>query len=81
MEAARGIDDFQLQIQGEQIQDFCVIKLSNTTNGRYVPGHSEKTGHEGIGLENVRNAVQKYHGELQTGQKGQTFFCHVVISG
>ena len=79
LEAARGTDDFQLQIQGEQIQDFCVIKLSNTTNGKYVPGHSEKAGHEGIGLENVRNAVQKYHGELQTGQKGQTFFVTLLF--
>ena len=38
-----------------------------------MPGLSEKAGHEGIGLENVQNAVEKYHGTLQTGQKGQIF--------
>lgn len=79
LEAAKETDDFQLQIQGEQIQDFCVIKLSNTTGGTYVPGQSQKAGHEGIGLENVRNAVGKYHGELQTGQKGQTFFVTLLF--
>ncbi|MFG6368482.1 MAG: GHKL domain-containing protein [Lachnospiraceae bacterium] len=79
LEAARETEHFQLQIQGEQIQDFCVIKLSNTTNGKYVPGQSHKTGHEGIGLENVRNAVEKYHGALQTGQKGQTFFVTLLF--
>ena len=73
LEAAGGTKDFKLQIEGEQIQDFCVIKLSNTTGGTYVPGLSEKAGHEGIGLENVQNAVEKYHGTLQTGQKGQIF--------
>lgn len=66
-------DDFRLEIQGEQIQDFCVIKLSNTMSGTYIPGKSSKAGHEGIGLENVRNAVGKYHGEMQTDQKEQMF--------
>lgn len=79
LEAVGGTDDFQLQIQGEQIQDFCVIKLSNTTGGIYVPGQSGKTGHEGIGLENVQNAVGKYYGTLQTGQKGQTFFVTLMF--
>lgn len=65
--------DFWLEIQGEQIQDFCVIKLSNTMRGTYIPGKSSKTGHEGIGLENVCNAVAKYHGEMQTDQNGQIF--------
>ena len=73
LEAAGGTKDFKLQIEGEQIQDFCVIKLSNTTGGTYVPGLSEKAGHEGIGLENVQNPVEKYHGTMQTGQKGQIF--------
>lgn len=79
LEAAQETAHFRLQIQGEQIQDFCVIKLSNTTNGSYVPGRSQKAGHEGIGLENVRNAVEKYHGELQMGQEGETFFVTLLF--
>lgn len=79
LEAAEGINDFHLQIQGEQIQDFCVIKLSNTTGGTFMPGQSEKSGHEGIGLENVQNAVEKYHGTLQTGQKERTFFVTLIF--
>ncbi len=73
LEERRESENFRLQLQGEQIQDFCVIKMSNTTKGTYTPGKSSKTGHEGIGLENVRNAVGKYHGEMQTDQKGDVF--------
>lgn len=73
LEEREGNEHFRLQLQGEQIQDFCVIKMSNTTRGTYIPGTSSKTGHEGIGLENVRNAVEKYHGEVQTVQKGELF--------
>ncbi len=79
LEAAEGSENFELELWGEQIQDFCVIKLSNTTGGTYVPGLSEKAGHEGIGLENVQNAVEKYHGTLQTGQNGQTFFVTLMF--
>lgn len=73
LDAGNGNEQFSLKLQGEQIQDFCVIKMSNTTKGTYTPGKSSKTGHDGIGLENVRNAVEKYHGELQTDQKGEIF--------
>lgn len=73
LEAGRENDAFWLQVIGEKIQDFCVIKLSNATEGMYTPGQSSKEGHEGIGLENVRNAVEKYHGEMQALQKGQIF--------
>lgn len=73
LEEAKGNGAFRLELQGEQIQDFCVIKMSNTTKGTYTPGKSSKAGHEGIGLENVKNAVGKYHGEMQTSQKGDVF--------
>lgn len=73
LEEAKENAHFSLELQGEQIQDFCVIKMSNTTRGTYMPGKSSKTGHEGIGLENVQSAVGKYHGEMQTGQKGEIF--------
>ena len=79
LEAKKGNDDFWLQIQGDQIQDFCVIKLSNTTKETYVPGQSTKSGHEGIGLENVHNAVEKYNGEMQIDQKGQIFSITLIF--
>ena len=79
LEAKKGNDDFWLQIQGDQIQDFCVIKLSNTTKEAYIPGQSTKSGHEGIGLENVHNAVEKYNGEMQIDQKGQIFSITLIF--
>lgn len=73
LDAGKENEHFRLELRGEQIQDFSIIKMSNTTNGTYIPGKSSKTGHDGIGLENVRNAVAKYHGEMQTDQKGEIF--------
>ena len=73
LDAGKDNEQFWLHLQGEQIQNFCVIKMSNTTKGTYTPGKSSKTGHDGIGLENVRNAVEKYHGEMQTDQRGEVF--------
>lgn len=64
-EAAENQIEFWLKIRGEQIQDFTVIKISNSYAGNYQPGKSEKEGHEGIGLQNVKSAVEKYHGELK----------------
>lgn len=81
LEARRDNEGFWLEIHGEKIQDFCVVKMSNTTKETYVAGHSSKEGHEGIGLENVCNAVGKYHGEMQTNQKEQVFSVTLIFPG
>jgi len=65
VEASAHSPEFWIKIRGEKIQDFTVVKISNFYAGNYQPGLSEKKGHDGIGLQNVKGAVEKYHGEVK----------------
>lgn len=73
IEAQQEKESQSVKINGEQIHDFLVIKISNPWNGTYVEGKSTKKGHEGLGLQNVRGALEKYNGELQISQKEDIF--------
>ncbi|HJB15967.1 MAG TPA: GHKL domain-containing protein [Candidatus Blautia excrementipullorum] len=81
IEAGENRKNFWLKIRGEQIQDFTVVKIWNPSAGDYVPGRSGKKGHEGLGLENVRNAVQKYHGALNIENRDGIFSAALVFPG
>lgn len=80
-EAAEAYPGFWIKIRGEQIQDFTVVKIRNSFRGNYQPGKSEKKGHEGIGLQNVKGAVEKYHGELKIACEDQEFAVTMVFPG
>lgn len=81
LEAGEGEKDFKLCIQGEEIQDFTVVKISNTFHGVCEKGHSTKPGHEGLGLMNVRQAVEKYHGEMHIAWEEGIFSVTMVFPG
>ncbi|MDO5336229.1 MAG: GHKL domain-containing protein [Eubacteriales bacterium] len=81
LEAGENRKEFWLEIYGEQIQDFTLIRISNPCSGQYEPGSSEKQGHEGIGLENVRQAVEKYHGELNIRHQENIFSVILMFPG
>ena len=81
VEARDGNPDFWAKIRGEQIQDFTVIKIWNPALRTYEPGQSGKTGHEGIGLSNVRQAMRRYHGELKIECKDNIFSVTLVFPG
>lgn len=81
VEAREGNPSFWVKIRGEQIQDFTVIKMWNPALRTYEPGQSGKTGHEGIGLSNVRQAMGRYHGELKIECKDNIFSVTLVFPG
>lgn len=81
VEARDGNPGFWVKIRGEQIQDFTVIKIWNPALKTYEPGQSGKTGHEGIGLSNVRQAMGRYHGELKIECKDNIFSVTLVFPG
>ncbi len=81
LEIPQSMRKFWLIIRGEQIQDFTVIKISNYYAGSYQPGKSGKKGHEGIGLQNVKSAVEKYHGELKIECGESEFSVTMVFPG
>lgn len=80
-EAAENQPEFWLKIRGEQIQDFTVIKICNSYTGNYQPGKSGKEGHEGIGLQNVKSAVEKYQGELKIEGREHEFSVTMFFPG
>lgn len=81
LEAGEGKEGFWLKIRGDKIQDFTVVKIWNPSDGEYQPGISGKKGHEGLGLENVKQAVEKYQGNLSVEQKDGIFCVTAVFPG
>lgn len=81
IEAGENKKNFWIKIRGEQIQDFTVVKIWNPYSEVYAPGRSGKQGHEGIGLENVRHTVEKYHGALNIETKDGIFSVTAVFPG
>ena len=81
LEAGEGKEGFWLKIRGDKIQDFTVVKIWNLSDGEYQPGISGKKGHEGLGLENVKQAVEKYQGNLSVEQKDGIFCVTAVFPG
>lgn len=73
VEEGKGKKDFRIQIRGEQIQDFIIIKITNPFVKNAMSGKSSKPGHEGLGLQNVRRAVEKYHGDMEIRQEEGNF--------
>lgn len=76
IEAGEGQESFWLKIRGEQIQDFTLVKIWNSCRAG-----EKKKGHEGLGLDNVRQALEKYHGELTAEQADGVFSVTVVFPG
>ena len=64
-EEGRGNAEFWLRIRAEQIQDFILVKIENPYAECPANGRSSKPGHEGLGLQNVRQALEKYQGEME----------------
>lgn len=79
VEAGTGHKDFWLKIRGEVIQDFTIVKISNPLFVPYREGKSAKKGHEGIGLQNVRQAVEKYGGQMEIQTDGKVFSVTVLF--
>lgn len=71
-EEGKGKEDFWIQIRGEQIQNFIIIKITNPFVGP-MDKRLSKPGHEGLGLQNVRQAIEKYHGDMEIRREEGVF--------
>lgn len=68
-----------------QINNFVVINMSNSAekgplkyNNRYV---SQKAGHMGIGLTNIKKIVERYGGNININYKENVFTVQITFSG
>lgn len=63
-----------VHLKMDQIHDFTVISISNSSREE-----KPRKGHMGLGLENVRNTLAKYHGTMQTERGPEQFRVNITI--
>lgn len=68
IEAAGKCTDPYINLKMDRINDFVVVRLSNSSQEG-----DDKPGHKGFGMGNVQRTLQVYHGTIQTQQQGQEF--------
>lgn len=69
-----------LELKIDNIQDFRVIKIRNGIR-RSSDASSSKSNHMGLGLTNVRLALDKYHGSLESSSSEKEYCIHIMIPG
>lgn len=83
VEACRdcGKDAF-LEIKIDRIQDFRVVQLCNSrkVSSGEVPAPKKKR-HMGLGLPNVRQTLEKYHGTLEVSMTEKEYRVNLMIPG
>lgn len=68
-----------LYLQMEQVHDFLVIKIQNSCVGKHDTTQSSKAGHAGLGLQNVRQTLEKYGGTMQVVSEETMFMIHLYL--
>lgn len=63
-----------IEMRAERFHDFHIIKLTNT-KGKFC----KKEGHMGIGLENVKNALERYEGTMEIKEEKEIFRIVITI--
>lgn len=76
VEAAAGTEGANISVKVDGFNDFLVISIRNSSRDKVK---KEKEGHMGLGLVNVRQTLEKYHGTLQTGSEGQEYQVNITI--
>lgn len=67
-----------LSVRMEEIRDFRVVRISNA----WEPGRKkEGNAHMGLGLENVRNTLERYHGSIKVEKGEKEFRVHLMLPG
>lgn len=74
--------DKYIKIRAGTFHDFAVIKIQNAMSAEYESRKKrmkDKTGHMGIGLENVRRTLKKYGGGIQTEATEREYKVSITI--
>lgn len=81
VEAASKLKDGMIEIKSSDFNDMMFIYIKNSTDDISMPPdhRSGKRGHEGIGLDNVRRTLKKYHGTLDTEIKNGIFTASLMF--
>lgn len=67
-----------LSIKLDEVRDFRVAELTNSRNPQRKKAGS---GHMGLGLENVRNTLNKYHGSMKVEETESEYRVRFMLPG
>ena len=79
IDACSEIEHPYLTFRIDQIQDFIVMVLTNSSKPDVDIKKSSKAGHAGLGLKNVTQTLESYGGNIQVASKGNAFIVHLYI--
>lgn len=75
VEAARESEQREVFVRADSVHEFNVIRIENT-----IPVcKKKKEGHMGVGLDNVRRALEKYDGSFQRERTDGKYVCIVTM--
>lgn len=80
--ASRQVKNSDITIKMDTFNEFIVVSIQNSAVQPHETECSQKRnreGHMGLGLVNVRQTLEKYHGTLQTEQNGGEFQVNITI--
>ena len=80
--ASRQVKNSDITIKMDTFNEFIVVSIQNSAVQPHKIEYSQKRnreGHMGLGLVNVRQTLEKYHGTLQTEQNGGEFQVNITI--
>lgn len=76
-------DNSYIKIDVDKFNDFIVVNIINSTIGKPVKKgkrfKTTKKNHEGLGIENIKKALQKYEGTIMLDCKDNEFRVNIVI--
>jgi sensor histidine kinase YesM len=81
--AKAAVEEKNTLLKVDRFNDFIVINITNSINKPPVKGDyglkSTKKNHKGLGLQNVRMAVEKYEGSMRIDYDEKNFKVNIVI--
>lgn len=80
IEAAGNTEEPWLELKIDAVNDFRVIRLRNSRSDSPAC-QSEKQGHMGLGLVNVKHALDRYHGSMETCATEKEFSISIMMPG
>lgn len=80
MDACEEVEGDQfIEFKVDQVHEFIVIVMKNTSKAYADIHHSSKEGHSGLGLKNVTQVLETYGGNIQVEPGEHEFITHLYL--
>ena len=79
IEACKDIKNSTIEFRCNDFNHIQLISIKNPTNENLQPKHNPIGRHQGLGLDNVRRTLKKYHGTLDTEVSDGVFTATLLL--